>query len=88
MGKIAWQNLVAVLEKKQSEEIQICGTTLGDTVGVKTGWNMIGVYEEDIPVSQITTTPPGIISSNFFTYEDGYDIADILKGIRKVSSIY
>ena len=36
-------------------------------------------YEEDIPVSQITTTPPGIIATYFFGFEDGYYIADTLK---------
>ncbi|HLG32036.1 MAG TPA: T9SS type A sorting domain-containing protein, partial [Ignavibacteriaceae bacterium] len=62
-----------------NEEIQICGVTLGDTLQVETGWNLFGVYEKDLPVSQLTTTPPGIIATYFFGYEDGYYIADTLK---------
>ena len=46
---------------------------------VKEGWNMIGSFEENIPVTQLTTTPPGIIATYFFGYEDGYHIADTLK---------
>jgi len=61
------------------EVIQICGALMGDTVQVKAGWNMIGTFEEDIPVSQITTTPPGIIATYFFGFNDGYNIADTLK---------
>ena len=62
-----------------SELIQICGSIMGDTVVVKEGWNMIGPFEENIAVTQLTTTPPGIIATYFFGYEDGYHIADTLK---------
>jgi len=62
-----------------SEDIQICGALLGDTVQVEEGWNMFGVYEEDILVTQLTTTPPGIIATYFFGFEDGYYIADTIK---------
>jgi len=62
-----------------NEDIQICGALPGDTVQVNEGWNMFGAYEEDILVSQLTTTPPGIIATYFFGFEDGYDIADTLK---------
>jgi len=62
-----------------NEDIQICGALPGDTVQVEEGWNMFGVYEEDILVSQLTTTPPGIIATYFFGFEDGYNIADTLK---------
>ncbi len=62
-----------------NEEMQVCGSAPGDTVPVKAGWNMIGAYERDILLSQVTTTPPGIIATYFFGFEDGYHIADILK---------
>ena len=61
-----------------NEEIQIYGLTQGDTVPVQVGWNMFGVYENDIPVTQLNTTPPGIIATYFFEYNDGYYIADTL----------
>ena len=62
-----------------NEEIQICGLSMGDTVSVLEGWNMFGIYENDIPVSQITTTPPGIVATYFFGFNNGYYIADTLK---------
>jgi len=62
-----------------NEDIQICGALLGDTVQVNEGWNMFGVYEENIFPSQITTTPSGIIATHFFGYEDGYNIAYTLQ---------
>ena len=40
---------------------------------------MIGVLDEPIPVSQITTEPPGILTSNFFGYSSGYFVEDTLK---------
>ena len=67
------------LKFNTNDEIQICGRTLEDTVPVKAGWNMIGAYEQDIPLNQITTIPPGIIATNFFGYKEGYKIADTLK---------
>ncbi|HQI42290.1 MAG TPA: YCF48-related protein, partial [Ignavibacteriaceae bacterium] len=63
-----------------AEQIQIYGLTQGDTVSVQEGWNMIGVFEKDIPVSHITSTPPGIITTYYFGYNNnGYYIADTLK---------
>jgi len=62
-----------------NEQILVYGLVLGDTVSVQEGWNMFGAYEEDIPISQITTTPQGIIATYFFGFEAGYYIADTLK---------
>lgn len=62
-----------------NEQIQICGLTQDDTVSLQQGWNMVGVFENNIPINQITTTPPGIIATYFFEYNDGYYIADTLK---------
>ena len=62
-----------------NEEMQICGLALGDSVPLRTGWNMLGVYEGNVPVTQITTTPPDIIATYFFGFEDGYNIADTLR---------
>jgi murein DD-endopeptidase MepM/ murein hydrolase activator NlpD len=45
---------------------------INDTIPIKAGWNLIGVYSADIDVSAITSTPTGIINSNFFGYQNGY----------------
>jgi len=42
------------------------------TIPVKSGWNMIGGYDWTVLVSSITTTPIGIISSQFYAYNNSY----------------
>ena len=54
-------------------------TIVRDTIPIKAGWNMIGVLNKKLPISQITTVPLGILTSNFFGYIGGYNIADTLK---------
>lgn len=48
-------------------------------MNVNQGWNIIGPFTQNIPVSSIQTNPPGIINSNFFTFENGYVSKDTLK---------
>ncbi|MCK9280038.1 MAG: T9SS type A sorting domain-containing protein [Melioribacteraceae bacterium] len=43
-----------------------------NTVSVKLGWNLIGPYDKEVPVSEITTTPTDILNSKFFGYGSGY----------------
>jgi len=50
-----------------------------DTVGVNEGWNLIGSISSAIPVSGIVSLPPGIGTSNFFGYEQGYKTVDTLR---------
>jgi len=49
-----------------------------DTIPVFTGWNMVGALSETVPVSAVTTSPGGIISSLFYGYGSGYTKADSL----------
>lgn len=42
------------------------------TMPVVTGWNLIAIYDNDIPVNQITSTPANIIKSQYFGYDGGY----------------
>ncbi|RCK71720.1 MAG: hypothetical protein IGBAC_0811 [Ignavibacteriae bacterium] len=50
-----------------------------DSINVKKGWNIIGSISNPVAVSNISTSPDGIINSNFFYYENGYKMADTLK---------
>lgn len=53
--------------------VTVSGTMLPDEfVYVSEGWNLLGVYDRDIPVSSVYTVPPGIITSDFFAYGSGY----------------
>jgi fibronectin type 3 domain-containing protein len=42
------------------------------TITLTAGWNLIGSLSTPVGVSTITTTPAGILKSNFFTYNQGY----------------
>ncbi|MFI5236430.1 MAG: T9SS type A sorting domain-containing protein [Ignavibacteriales bacterium] len=59
--------------------ISIEGDSVYFSIPVLEGWNMIGVFEENVLVSQITTNPPGIIASSIFGYENGYINSSVLK---------
>ncbi len=43
---------------------------------VAEGWNLIGSISEPIPVSNVTSDPPDIITSAFFGYSSSYGVAD------------
>ncbi len=49
-----------------------------DTVHLSQGWNLIGSMSSPLPVSSISSAPPGILTSRFFTYEDRYVMRDSL----------
>lgn len=49
-------------------------------VHVNNDWNIIGPFDYDVPVNDITSTPPNIVATYFFGYNTGYTIADTLKG--------
>ncbi len=48
------------------------------TIDVAPGWNLIGTLSTTIPVEQITSNPPGMITSPFFAYKEGYSATDSL----------
>jgi PKD repeat protein len=48
-------------------------------IPVISGWNMIGPYDENIPVSSIVSTPSGIVTSLYYQYNNGYFSVDTLK---------
>lgn len=42
------------------------------TVAVKAGWNIIGLFESNVPVAAITSQPAGIVVSDYFEFSNGY----------------
>ena len=44
-------------------------------IPVALGWNMIGSVTDPVTVSTITSTPSGIVNSNYFGYSGGYNVA-------------
>ncbi|MCE1190433.1 MAG: YCF48-related protein [Ignavibacteria bacterium] len=63
--------------------LSFCGSPiqLSTPINVNAGWNMIGPYGNDVPVTGITTVPAGIVNSNYFgfTYASGYSSESTLK---------
>ena len=49
-----------------------------DSISVASGWNLIGTLSFPVASAVVTSVPPGIISSGFFTYTSGYALADTL----------
>jgi len=48
-------------------------------INLNAGWNLIGPLHVNVPTSNITTNPPGIISSLFFGYSNGYQAVTTLE---------
>ncbi|MEO8231791.1 MAG: LamG-like jellyroll fold domain-containing protein [Ignavibacteriota bacterium] len=46
---------------------------------VNSDWNIIGPFDYNVPVSDITSTPPNIVATYYFGYNNGYQISDTLK---------
>jgi hypothetical protein len=53
-----------------------------DTIVLQPGWNLIGTLTDGISVSSIITEPEGILSSNFYEYNNGYIPSYTLKPMK------
>ena len=63
-----------------NQNVTIAGSRVNsDQITVNQGWNLIGPFNSEIPISGITTNPPNIIISPFYGYEGVYIIMDTLK---------
>jgi len=61
------------LKFANSQQINLFGDTIyTDSAEVVEGWNLIGSISTPLPVSQIVSVPPGIVTSQFYGYEGGY----------------
>ena len=67
------------LKFDNSSVISVTGFRPGITIDVNEDWNMVGPFDEDFSVSDITTNPQGIIVSEFYGFDAGYTAADILQ---------
>lgn len=61
------------------QTVQLCGTvTNSTTIPVSQGWNLIGGYDRKAPTNLISSSPPNIISSVFYGYNNNYFVADTI----------
>lgn len=74
LGKGYW------LKFPNSKTSVICGNVVSNnSVSVKSGWNLVGVYDKNVNVSSITSSPSGIIQTPFYGFENGYFSASTLQ---------
>jgi hypothetical protein len=61
------------LKFPSNQTVSLTGFALtGGTIPVTTGWNMVGSIGVAVPVSQVTSNPPGLVVSPFYSYASGY----------------
>jgi hypothetical protein len=60
--------------------VQVFGKGPLDTISIPVfkGWNMIGSLSTPLPVASITSTPPGITTSQFFGYSGFYIVRTVI----------
>ena len=65
-----------------SKTLNLVGTSVTNTnINVSQGWNLIGPFNNNVPITSITSNPPNIIASNFYGYNNGYFVAtELLPG--------
>jgi photosystem II stability/assembly factor-like uncharacterized protein len=61
------------------EEFNIAGVVnILDTIEVKEGWNLIGSISKPVATVGIIQIPENIVESEYFSFDDGYKIADMI----------
>ncbi|MBN1480278.1 T9SS type A sorting domain-containing protein [candidate division KSB1 bacterium] len=63
-----------------ADKIDMSGLKVKErNITVQRGWNIIGPFETDVHVSEITSMPVGIVQSPFFGFVSGYRIDTLLQ---------
>jgi hypothetical protein len=50
-----------------------------ESIPVADGWNIVGSISAPVGVASVTSTPPGMVTSNFFGYDNGYQVSTIIE---------
>lgn len=68
------------LKFNSAQDVPMTGyLRLLDSIAVQQGWNMIGSISVPVAVTNIGSSPGGIITSQFFGYSSGYRAADLIE---------
>jgi hypothetical protein len=67
------------IKLSSQETVNLNGSTANPVIDVESGWNLIGPLQFNISTSNISTSPQGIIVSNFFGFQTEYQAAQALK---------
>lgn len=60
------------------ESISLEGDPVFANIPLAEGWNIFGVYDQQVSVSNLVTEPAGIFASNFFGFDGTYNSTDVL----------
>lgn len=61
------------LKFDNSRTVELAGSKVESNIQLDEGWNIFGVYDEAVNTNAISTQPAGILSSQFFAYNNGYN---------------
>ncbi len=78
MNEVLENGLGYWLKFDASQSVNISGIAPAGNIELLEGWNLIGIYNDEISASSISTNPQGIIISEFFGFNSGYSQADQL----------
>ena len=67
-----WMKHTGVRVYNTGEEWPAIQIVSHSPINASAGWNMFGGYEEVVPTTGLTTTPPGLISGTVYGYSGGY----------------
>ncbi len=74
LGKGYW------LKFNDAGSVNIIGyKTNSYSIDLNSGWNLFGVFDLNVQTNDVTTNPPNIIVSNFFKFDKGYKVTDVLE---------
>jgi hypothetical protein len=63
-----------------AESLKIHGSVVNSTIiPVTAGWNLVGGYEKNLNINQLTTEPWGIINSPFYGYTNKYEVPTVME---------
>jgi hypothetical protein len=67
------------LKFDSAQSVTMNGTLLNSTsVEIQEGWNLIGSLSHPLAVTEISSSPGGIVTSEFYEYKNGYTTTDTL----------
>lgn len=67
------RNLGFFIKFASAQIITISGIEqTADTLTVKSGWNLVGSHNISVPIDNIITEPPNILTSGFYVYTGGH----------------
>ncbi len=67
------------LKFDSQQSVLMQGYQSSKSIQLNEGWNIIGPFENAVSVSSITTVPSSIIASEFFCFNNGYQVTTTLE---------